>query len=192
MRCGLTTRRPDYPHRRTLGIEGDRHDEPDFDPHDPENREKAEELRAQVREILLTRTGEEWVDTFGAAGAPVSPVNYPQHVAADPHAGLMFADIEHEVAGTQRQMGPLFGMAKTPTAIAGPAPLVGQHTGAGRRHRLTAGATASRAHRYTGSKRAWKNRSSGGSYVKRSPGSRSAFSQTAATDSAVTSMCACV
>ena len=114
--------------RRTLGIEGDRHDEPDFDPHDPKNRERADELRKQVREILLTHTVEEWIETFAAAGAPVSPVNYPEHMAADPHAGLMFVDIEHEVVGTQRQMGPLFEMAKTPTAIAGPAPLVGQHT----------------------------------------------------------------
>ena len=114
--------------RRILGVEGDRFDEPGFDPLDPANAEKAEELQAQIREILLTKTVEEWLDVFEEAGVPVSPVNYPEQVANDPQAGLMFVDVEHEVVGMQRQVGPLFEMEKTPTAIHGPAPGIGQHT----------------------------------------------------------------
>ena len=40
----------------------------------------------------------------------------------------MFVEVEHEVVGTQRMIGPLFELSKSPTAVAGPAPAHGEHS----------------------------------------------------------------
>jgi len=114
--------------RRVLGIEGDRSDEPDFDPRAPENLAIAEQLREQVRQRLQQHTVDEWVAIFDEAGAPVAPVNYPELLALDHHAGGMFVDVTHEAVGAQRIMGPLFEMDRTPTRVAGPAPISGAHS----------------------------------------------------------------
>ena len=114
--------------RRALGITGDRHDEPGFDPRDPDNLAVAETLREQVRQTLLTRTVQEWTATFEAVGAPAAPVNYPEQVALDAHAGGMFVEVAHEAVGAQRMIGPLFELERTPSRVAGPAPISGQHS----------------------------------------------------------------
>ncbi len=58
--------------RQAIGITGDRHDEPGFDPRDPANLVVAETLREQVRQTLLTRTVQEWIDDLRCRGRTCS------------------------------------------------------------------------------------------------------------------------
>ncbi len=93
-----------------------------------ERRARMPEIRAVVREIIATRTVAEWLLDFQAAGVPVARVNLPEEIADDPHMSTMFVELEHELAGTQRQAGPIVEMSKSPTATERAAPVLGQHT----------------------------------------------------------------
>ena len=116
--------------RKVVGIEGDPYDEPGFEPGDPKNREIAAALQAQIRRKLLEKTVDEWIELFEAAGAPVSPVKLPEELADDPQGSLQMVEVVDELTGPQRVVGPLFDMSKTPTAVAGPAPVLGADTDA--------------------------------------------------------------
>ena len=118
--------------RKVLGIYGQEHsDDPDHDMFDPENQKRAEQWQRVIREQFLTRTVEEWVADFDAAGAPVSPVHLPEEMADDPQvlADGMIEELEHSVTGPQRVVGPLVKMSDTPTAARRPAPALGEHVG---------------------------------------------------------------
>jgi len=66
-----------------------------------------------------------------AHGWPVYPVNEPRDVVRDRHFIERgdFVDVEHPVAGTQRQLGAPWRMAEGGFAINRAAPLLGQHNG---------------------------------------------------------------
>jgi crotonobetainyl-CoA:carnitine CoA-transferase CaiB-like acyl-CoA transferase len=93
-----------------------------------ERRASMPGLRARVRKIIATRSVAEWLRDFQAAGVPVAPVNLPEEVADDPQMSSMFVELEHEIAGTQRQVGPIVEMSRSPTATDRAAPTLGQHT----------------------------------------------------------------
>lgn len=113
--------------RRVLGLEGEDTDDPDFSLDDPQNLEALREREQQVKETLLTRTVAEWFDLFNAAGAPISPVNFPEDLIDDPQAGLHFAEVEHPVVGTTKLVRPLIDMSVTPSGLHWGAPKLGQH-----------------------------------------------------------------
>ena len=114
--------------RKVLGIEDDPSAAPDYDARDPENIKVGLALKERVRKQMLTRTVAEWIDVFEAAGAPVAPVNFPEDLADDEQAGVMMVELEHELVGYQKQVGPIVQMSATPTAIAGPSSPLGKHT----------------------------------------------------------------
>ena len=116
--------------RRILGLEGERSDDPDFDATDPENQAAVEEWLATVRTRIAERPVAEWIEEFGAAGVPASPVRLPEELADDPQvvAEGMMTDLEHSVTGPQRVTGPIVTMSKTPTEARLPAPAIGEHT----------------------------------------------------------------
>src|SRR5207248_5970464 len=102
--------------RKVLGGEDERSDDPDYNSLDPKNQAIAEEWKARYRALFLTRTVDEWVATFDAAGVPVSPVKLPEELADDAQVqadGMMTA-LEHTVTGPQRVVSPLVTMSKTP------------------------------------------------------------------------------
>ena len=49
-----------------------------------------------------------------------------EDLADDPQAGLYMVEQEHPLTGRELQIGPIVNMSRTPTAIAGPAPVLGQ------------------------------------------------------------------
>ncbi len=114
--------------RRVLGIDDDPSDSPGYNAADPATLESALAIKQRVRDMMLTRTVAEWVELFEKAGAPASPVNFPEDLADDPQASTFMVDVEHPLSGAGRQIGPIVEMERTPTAIAGPSPLLGQHT----------------------------------------------------------------
>ncbi len=116
--------------RRVLGIEDDASDSPGFDSNDPANIAHATVLHERVRARLRTRPVAEWVAAFEAEGVPVAPVRFPEELADDAHvnaAGIM-ADLDHPLTGPQRVVGPIVELSDTPTAVRGPAPLLGADT----------------------------------------------------------------
>lgn len=115
--------------RRILDID-DPTDSPGFNAADPENRRSIEEWRERIQARLLERPAGEWVALFLEAGVPASVVNQPEDLADDPHvvaAGLM-TELEHEVTGPQRVVGPLVRMSATPTAARAPSPPLARHS----------------------------------------------------------------
>jgi crotonobetainyl-CoA:carnitine CoA-transferase CaiB-like acyl-CoA transferase len=116
--------------RRVLGIEHDNSDDEGFDPFDLENAARLEQLEREVRATFRTRTVAEWVAAFQAAGVPVAPVHFPEELSDDPQVqGLgMMVDLDHEVTGPQRVVGPIVRMSVTPTAARRPSPPLGRHT----------------------------------------------------------------
>ena len=72
----------------------------------------------------------EWETAFEAAGVPVSPLNLPEELADDRQVqalGIM-VELEHELTGPQRVVGPVVELSETPTSVQGPAPTLGRHT----------------------------------------------------------------
>ena len=55
----------------------------------------------------------------------VAPLIFPEDRPDHPEGSRHFVELEHELTGPQCFVGPIVQMARTPTAIAGPAPLLG-------------------------------------------------------------------
>lgn len=116
--------------RNVLGLTDDLTDTPDFNAADPQAPAIVAAVQDQIRRILRTRTVAEWVEAFDAVGAPVSAINLAEEVADDPQVealGIM-VEVEHELTGPQRIVGPIVEMSATPPGVQGAAPLAGSHT----------------------------------------------------------------
>ncbi len=116
--------------RRALGIEYDPTASPDFNALDPSNDAVVDSVREQIRTIMLTRTMDEWIERFDAEGAPVSKVNFPEELAYDPQVEAMgyMVDLDHELTGPERMVGPVVQLSRTPTGTTRPSPPLGGHT----------------------------------------------------------------
>jgi len=103
---------------------------PDADLLDEAWLEQAEarvrEIEAQVRE----KTTDEWLEIFERHGVPCGPVRFPQELLDDPQveANEMLVELEHELSGPQRQVGPVLRMSDSPLAAQGPSPALGCDT----------------------------------------------------------------
>ena len=80
--------------------------------------------------VLVTRTKDDWVAAFDAAGVPVGPVNTIGEALAHPQtlARGMVVDLAHPQAGATKALGCPIHFSETPTKITRPAPLLGEHT----------------------------------------------------------------
>lgn len=116
--------------RRVLGMEHDRSDDPDFDARDAASREETARWVAEVEARVREESVAVWLERFREAGVPCGPVQFPEELADDPQVeamGLM-ADLEHELTGPQRVVGPIVDLSKTPTAARRASPILGRHT----------------------------------------------------------------
>ena len=116
--------------RRALGLEDDPTADPDFNALGPDADRIAEEVGARIREIMLTKTMDEWVEAFDREGAPISKVNFPEDMAEDPQveAVELMIDVDHETTGPERMVGPPVKMRLHPTGTSRPAPPLGRHS----------------------------------------------------------------
>jgi formyl-CoA transferase len=113
-----------------IGVEDKRIDNPDWDPTKPASREYAQALIEQAEAIFRTKSTDEWLALFDAAGVPAGPFKFTQELLDDPQvvANDLQVDIEHPLAGTVRMVGPPLQMSETRLAVQGPSPALGQHT----------------------------------------------------------------
>lgn len=116
--------------RRAIGVEDDPTGSPDFDTFAPEAEAVTEQMRARIREIMLTKTMDEWLEAFDREGAPVSKVNFPEEIANDPQVQAMgyMLELEHPLTGPERMPGPMVAMEKTPTGTSTTSPPLAWHT----------------------------------------------------------------
>ncbi len=83
-------------------------------------------MEARVREHPVAY----WLELFREAGVPSGPVQFPEEMADDPQVEAMgiMADLDHEITGPQRVVGPIVTMSKTPTEARRASPPLGVHT----------------------------------------------------------------
>jgi crotonobetainyl-CoA:carnitine CoA-transferase CaiB-like acyl-CoA transferase len=90
-------------------------------------------LGPALEKVFLTRRSDQWSLLLDAAGVPnevpVDTDDGRRLLADEDNVALgLVADYEHALLGRLRQFGLLVQLSDTPGTIAGPPPLVGQHT----------------------------------------------------------------
>jgi len=104
-------------------------DDPRFDSNE-KRVARRDELVRMIEERLKSRSRDEWVEAFGAAGLPTGPINSVAHVFSDPQVldRDMVQEIVHPTAGSIKLVGVPVKFSETPGEVASPPPLLGQHT----------------------------------------------------------------
>ncbi|NKX44536.1 CaiB/BaiF CoA transferase family protein [Roseicyclus persicicus] len=98
----------------------------------PARSKNRDALGAEIEAITATATTAEWIDRFNAAGVPAGEINDISQVFANPqvrHLGLAQPVVSQERGETELVGQPIL-MSRTPSTIAAPPPLAGQHTAA--------------------------------------------------------------
>ena len=104
--------------------------DPTFDMTDPASlaagQARVQDLEQQVR----ARTTAEWLTRFEQCGVPCGPIRFAEELLDDEQlsANQMIVDLNHDLAGPQRQVGPLLQMSATPLAARASSPPLGRDT----------------------------------------------------------------
>ena len=118
--------------RGVFAITDDPSEPPVEDAKAPDYVAKVAELKENIKAQMRERTSEEWMNILEVAGVPAAPVNFAEEMADDPHtiAEGVIVELDHEIVGKQRFVGPLVEMSESPPAAQGPSPTLGKHTDA--------------------------------------------------------------
>ncbi|MEG9862194.1 MAG: CoA transferase [Parvularculales bacterium] len=87
-------------------------------------------LGAEIEEITVARTTDEWIDIMNDAGVPAGEINDIGQVFENPqvhHLGLA-QPVTSQERGETKLVGQPILMSRTPSRIAAPPPLAGQHS----------------------------------------------------------------
>lgn len=114
--------------RKAVGTEFLGLADPAFNPMDAEWRAGAATAVAAVEATMGGKTTAEWMEIFDREGVPAGPVNFGEDMLDDPQvqANGMIVELDHDLSGPQRQVGPILGFAKTPLAAQGASPPLGR------------------------------------------------------------------
>lgn len=96
----------------------------------PLRTENVDTLTVELNKTFQTKTMDEWLHLIKGAGIPVGPINDVARVMKDPAviARHMIITTHHPVAGDIEMAGVPIKLSDTPGEVAGPAPMLGQHT----------------------------------------------------------------
>lgn len=83
-----------------------------------------------LRDILKTKTNNEWKEIFDGAQFPNGPVNTIAETFNDPHLKhiQLVKSVQHPIAGELKLVGPAVGFSEGGNYIRSPPPTLGQHT----------------------------------------------------------------
>ena len=89
-----------------------------------------EEIMADLKAALMKKTADEWLEILLAADIWCAPVYDFSEMEADPQVAEneMIVSYDHPIAGEVRAVGIPVKFHGTPGEVAGPAPLLGEHT----------------------------------------------------------------
>ena len=96
----------------------------------PDRSKNREALNAEIEAITATQPTAHWIETLIAAGVPAGEINDIGQVFANPqvrHLGLAQDVVSQERGATQLVGQPII-LSRTPSSIAAPPPLAGQHS----------------------------------------------------------------
>lgn len=96
----------------------------------PARSDNRDLLGEQIEAITVTRSTAEWVDAMNAAGVPAGEINDIGQVFENPqvqHLGLA-QPVKSQERGDTHVVGQPILMSRTPSHIAAPPPLTGQHS----------------------------------------------------------------
>jgi len=93
-------------------------------------RERGEAIRSAIKNILLTKTRDEWVSILSEADTAVAPVLKPNEVLANPHIlkRNLVMEVDHPTIGKVKQIGFPIKLSDTPGQFRSFAPFAGQHS----------------------------------------------------------------
>lgn len=103
----------------------------DFIPYQfTEDQKKRQEIFDAFRQILRTKTRDEWFDILSENEIPVGKVHSFDELALDPHiqARQMIVELNHLTMGKIKQVGISIKLSDTPGQIKGLGPELGGHT----------------------------------------------------------------
>lgn len=92
--------------------------------------EEGERLVQEAELLFRTKSTEEWLDILEKHGVPSGPLYFVDELFDHPQTlenGLI-AEVEHELLGHMRMVGPPFQMSETPLAVKGASPVLGGAT----------------------------------------------------------------
>ncbi len=89
-----------------------------------------DELEPILREAMLQKTTQEWLEELSALNVPCGPVNSIDQVVEDPQVAHRKAiiDIQHPKLGTYRGVNTPLRLSRTPATVERYAPDLGEHT----------------------------------------------------------------
>ncbi|WP_157573116.1 CaiB/BaiF CoA-transferase family protein [Novosphingobium sp. AAP83] len=91
--------------------------------------QQIEHVYAKLGETFLERTTTEWLDLLGALNIPAAPLRTTDELLQNEHLiAIDFFETVESDQGPVRYPGVPTWFSKTPGKVAGPTPLVGQHT----------------------------------------------------------------
>ncbi|HVV77185.1 MAG TPA: CoA transferase [Mycobacteriales bacterium] len=85
------------------------------------------ELQAELRDIFVTKTSEEWMEFGGRVNTPIAPVNTPKTLAADPQFAARLGWLPAEQLGAEQLGFPVRYVGET-LPVPDKAPTAGEHT----------------------------------------------------------------
>lgn len=96
----------------------------------PLRTQNVDVLSAELTKTFETKTMDEWLHILKEGGIPVGPINDVARVVRDPAIieRDMIVTTHHPVAGEVKMAGVPIKLSDTPGGVAGPAPVLGQHT----------------------------------------------------------------
>lgn len=89
-----------------------------------------DELEAEIEAITVTKTTQEWLDTFEGKGMPYAAVNDVQGALthAQTKARNMVVEVDHEECGSIKLLNTPVKYSESKPGIRSPPPTLGQHT----------------------------------------------------------------
>src|SRR3954447_26085426 len=107
-------------------------EDPERVPPGPENIVVLAYYYPLMAEAYARFPSDQWVEVGRQGGTPLQPVRTPEEALQDPAliADGAVVDVDHPEHGVVRQVGILYGLSRTPGAVQGPVPRVGEHTDA--------------------------------------------------------------
>jgi formyl-CoA transferase len=114
---------------RVLGVEDPRVEGDEFDT-EALSAEENLVLNELIAAIFSTKTTDEWVAAFDAAGVPCGPVRYTAELFDDPQVAAMelLREFDHPVVGPVVMANSPLRMSGGETGTRRPSPALGQHT----------------------------------------------------------------
>jgi len=103
---------------------------PDLIEHHSSKGKEKERVAKELREVMLGKTRDEWVNQMKDKDVCIAPVYSIEEVLGDPHLihREMFAEVDHPVEGRIKQISFPIKFSNTPAEIRSPPPALGEHT----------------------------------------------------------------